>query len=102
MPQNEHERPLLQQARELADINGWLHYHPPQCQHARNESEAGFPDLILVRGDRLMAVEIKRPYPDKPTDAQMRWLRAIGMVKTADAYVLRPGPNLDDLAVVLK
>lgn len=97
---NEHEAPLLQAARDLAELHGWLHYHAPQCQHARG-SEPGFPDLILVRAPRLLAVEIKRPWPDKPREDQLRWLHALGEVRTADAYVLRPGPNYDDLGAIL-
>jgi len=98
---NAQERPLLAQARELADLNGWLHYHPPQCQHARN-SEPGFPDLILVRAPMLLAIEVKREKYDNPTEAQMAWLRSFSEVHRGESYVLRPGPDLDDLERILR
>lgn len=98
---NAAERPLLSQVRELADLNGWLHYHAPQCQHARL-SEPGFPDLILVRAPMLLAIEVKREPADRPTTEQMDWLRAISEVHRGESYVLRPGPNLDELVGILK
>lgn len=98
---DETQGPLLEAARHLADLHGWLHFHAPGCEHAR-ASEPGFPDLILVRAPVLLAVEIKRPKPDKPTAAQRHWLEALDAVRYAEAHVLRPGPNLDDLDGLLR
>ena len=97
---NATERPLLRAARELASLHGWLHYHAPQCQHART-SEPGFPDLLLVRAPLLLAVEIKAPR-EKPRAEQLRWLQELSGVRAAEAYVLRPGPSLDELEGLLR
>jgi hypothetical protein len=95
------EGPLLDSARRLAELHGWLHYHAPACEHAR-QAEPGFPDLVLVRAPVLLALELKRPRPDQPTAAQLRWLEAIDGVRYAEAHVVRPGPTLDELEGLLR
>jgi hypothetical protein len=53
---------------------GWESYHT----HDSRRSEAGFPDLVMLREmrdeARLVVAELKMP-GKKPTDAQMKWLR---------------------------
>ena len=99
---NQHEAPLLAGARNLGELHGWLHYHAPQCEHARNQSEPGFPDLILVRKPRLVALEIKRDPSDKPSPQQMWWLRELAEVRYAESFILRPGPTFDALEGILR
>ena len=49
------ERELLAAVIDLARLRRWLCYHTHDSRH----SAAGFPDLLLVRGRRLMAAELK-------------------------------------------
>lgn len=56
-------------------LNKWLVYHT----HDSRRSEAGFPDLVMVRGGRCVVAELKRE-GKAPTQAQREWLEALGKV----------------------
>lgn len=68
-----------------AQVLGWRAFHP----YDSRRSEAGFPDVTLVRGDRLLFVELKS-MKGKVTAAQQEWLDALDQVPGVDAYVWRP------------
>lgn len=78
---------------ELALHRGWLSYHT----HDSRRSAAGFPDLVLVRGDRLVAAELKSER-GRPTPEQRQWLAALGQVTTVDAHLWRPSswPDIEE------
>lgn len=78
-----------------AQVLGWRAFHP----YDSRRSEAGFPDVTLVRGDRLLFVELKS-MKGKVTGAQQEWLDALGQVPGVDAYVWRPD-QLDEILEVL-
>jgi hypothetical protein len=80
------EAELQANVLELAGLHGWLGYHT----HDSRRSAAGFPDLVLVRGDRLVFAELKRE-GRYPTPAQRTWLAALGAVTKIDAQLWRPG-----------
>lgn len=65
---------------------GWRVYHT----HDARRSHAGYPDLTLVRGKRLVFVEMKAP-KGKTTPEQDAWLAALAGAG-AECYVWR----LDD------
>jgi hypothetical protein len=67
-----------------AKRRGWLGYHT----HDSRKSEAGFPDLILLRETRIIAAELKAE-DGKTTAAQDKWLEAFMSAK-AEVYVWRP------------
>lgn len=76
------ERELQAAVIEAFRVSGWLtaHFRPCRTAHgwrtAVEGDGAGFPDLLAVRGDRLVAVEFKvarRPL----TAEQERWLRVL-------------------------
>lgn len=60
---------------QFACIHGWASFH----QYDSRRSEAGFPDLVLMRGPghavRLVVAELKLK-GKKPTAAQYAWLGA--------------------------
>jgi hypothetical protein len=58
---------------QLAKLRGWKVYHTWNSKH----SEAGFPDLLMLRGERIIAAELKRD-GKRPTPAQDEWLVAFG------------------------
>ena len=70
---------VLDAARKL----GWLAYHT----HDSRRSHAGYPDLTLVRGKRLICVEMKAP-KGKTTPEQDAWLAALAGAG-AECYVWR-------------
>ena len=62
-------------------------------------SQPGFPDLVAIRGRRLLALELKRA-DAKPTEDQYRWLQAFAMVPGVEAYVVRP-KDMDELTAIV-
>lgn len=84
------ENDLLSNVRQIAGLLGWFHYHT----HDSRRSEAGFPDLVLVRGDRLIFAELKSA-KGRLTPAQADWLKRLNAVapspgKTVEVYLWRP------------
>lgn len=88
------EKELLEQVRTLARMCGWLCYHT----YRSVRSEPGFPDLTLVRGRRLLFVELKSE-KGRVTEAQQQWLDALGQTGV-ETYVWRPR-DLDEIGRVL-
>lgn len=70
---------------DLAQWRGWRSYHT----HDSRRSSPGWPDLVLVRGDRLLAVELKTR-TGRVTADQRAWLAALGQVPGVEAFVWRP------------
>lgn len=86
---------------ELARILGWrsAHFRPAQTKHgwrtAVQGDGKGFPDLVLLRRDRVVIAELKVG-KNKPTDEQEAWLAA--WQKTgASVWVWTPDdwPNIE-------
>lgn len=78
------ETPFQGQVLQLAKLCGWLAYHT----HDSRRSEAGFPDLVLVRGGTLLYRELKRN-TTYPTPAQREWISRLKEAG-ADVAVWRP------------
>lgn len=78
------EDELQAAAVALAKANGWLVYHT----HDSRRSAAGFPDLVLLRGGRLMFVELKAA-KGKLSDDQKTWLAALEGVAGVAVYCWR-------------
>lgn len=57
---------------DLARATGWLVYHTHDSRH----SAKGFPDLVLLRGDRVIFAELKTDV-GRLTAEQLRWLDAL-------------------------
>ncbi len=49
------EAQLERTVKDLAERMGWLYYHTHRSQH----SPAGFPDCVMLRGDRQVVAELK-------------------------------------------
>ena len=70
---------------EYAKLMGWKHYHT----HDSRRSAPGFPDLILLRPPRMIAIELKSEKGQPPTMAQREWLEAFAACQVP-TYVWRP------------
>ena len=92
----ESERELQTAVLKLAKLHGWTAYHTFDSRR----SAPGFPDLILLRGERCLALELKSE-TGKATDEQLAWLRAFARVRFVDAAIVRPAPTLDELELML-
>ena len=81
--------------RGLAPTLGW------KCQwHWRSfHSPAGWPDLVMVRGKRVIVAELKIP-PDKVTSAQAEWLQIWVDTEKAEVYVWTPD-DFDEIVEIL-
>jgi hypothetical protein len=64
---------------------GWLCYHT----HDSRKSEPGFPDLVMVRGERLLIVELKAAN-GRFSDAQREWLAAFDLVPGVETCRWKP------------
>ena len=49
------EKQFESQVKDLAKMFGWLYYHTWRSFH----SPAGFPDCVMVRGNRTSFAELK-------------------------------------------
>jgi hypothetical protein len=72
------ERQFERAVVEYAELNHWLVYHTFDSRR----SNAGFPDLVLVRHDRLIFAELKSE-KGRLSPAQVEWLRALHTVELA-------------------
>ena len=79
---------LLRQAVvDAARLRGWRVYFSWSSLH----SPAGFPDLVCVKGDRLVFLELKNVRRDL-TEHQRDWLADLAHVERVEAYgPVRPG-----------
>ncbi len=78
------EADWLAWVRQLARLNGWTSYHT----HDSRRSDAGFPDLVLVRPPELVIAELKTE-GGRVTVAQDCWLAAL-QACGIEAQVWRP------------
>ena len=77
------------QVLQLAKLMRWRCYHT----HDSRRSEAGFPDLTLVRGGRLIFAELKAE-KGKVTGSQQAWLTDLKDTG-AEVYLWRPSDWVD-------
>lgn len=83
------EAELLAKVRGLAAAFGWMAYHT----HDSRRSEPGFPDVVMVRGHRVLYRELKTRR-GRVTPVQSAWLGAL-LDAGCDAGVWRPGDLFD-------
>jgi VRR-NUC domain-containing protein len=72
------EKQFMAAVIEMAQMLGWLIYHT----HNSRRSEAGFPDIVCVRRDRVLFVELKTE-KGRLSEEQERWLSALGLAGAA-------------------
>lgn len=82
-PDRQTEREFQREVVKRALLFGWKVYHT----YDSRRSAAGFPDLVMVRGDRLIFAELKTE-EGKLSEDQEKWLTALA--KTGQAEVWRP------------
>lgn len=80
MTEAELQKAILDAARQF----GWLVYHT----HDSRRSQAGFPDLVMVKGSRIIFAELKAE-KGRLSPAQLTWINALQNTY-AEVYVWRP------------
>lgn len=88
------EADFMRQVTDLATLLGyvWCHFRPAMTSKGYRTPVSGplgkgWPDLVLVRGERIIFAELKRDGA-KPTPEQVDVLRTLA--KTGEAYVWQP------------
>lgn len=84
-PRQRREAAFQKSVEDLLTLKRWRIYH---TRNSRG-SHPGFPDIIAVRGSRLLALELK-VYPNRPTKAQIDWLEALNGVEGCEGRVCYP------------
>jgi hypothetical protein len=90
------ESDLLDAITEAATFCGWRWFHLANDQRTVFRGHVGWPDLFMVKGSRVLALELKRQ-GNKPTGSQTAWLDALNQT-SIQAHVIYP----DDLDTVLE
>ncbi len=79
------EKSWQEHIRQLARTFNWAYYHTWRSQH----SPSGFPDCVLVRGERCIFAELKVE-GGKPTQTQQEWLDVLRAVPGIEVYIWTP------------
>jgi hypothetical protein len=84
------------QVVDLAKLRGWW------VRHVRDErgNQAGWPDLTLIRGHRLVLAELKRE-DGRVRPSQAEVLGLLHGVRSVESWLWRPS-NWPELEAVLK
>ena len=93
-PQSEAE--FQAQVIRLAKAFDWRYYHTFDSR----ASVPGFPDLVLVRADRLIFAELKGRR-GRVRAEQQRWLTDLRRTRKCEVYVWRPA-DMKQIASVLR
>ena len=99
------EQAFSEQVYDLAARNKWRTYHARPGQTGggkwatQMQGDVGFPDWVLVRGDRLIFAELKTD-TGKVTDGQIEWLAVLNEVEQVTAQLWRPH-DFDTIADLL-
>jgi hypothetical protein len=79
------EKAFQAQVLQLAQACGWKYYHP----YDSRRSVAGYPDITLVRANRLLLVELKTER-GRMSSAQQSWREALLATGKVEYYLWRP------------
>jgi hypothetical protein len=99
------EAEFQRQVLDIAKLFRWTvaHFRPAQTSRGwRTPVSAdgkGFPDLCMVRGDRIVFAELKREKA-KLTDEQVGWIKLLQQTQ-AEVYVWYP-LEIDQIAELLR
>ena len=79
------EKTLMESVIEIAEDSGWSVYHT----HDSRRSQAGFPDLTLVRSGEIIFAELKSQ-KGRIKKEQQEWLDRLRENRHVDVYLWRP------------
>ncbi len=91
------EKQFEQQVKDLAKIFHWLYYHTWRSIH----SPAGFPDCVMVRGNRIIMAELKSE-KGKVSTSQQEWLDALKETSVEVFLWYSSDETLEKIAEVLR
>ena len=101
------EKEFLEQVLALGKLYHW------RCAHFRHALQrdgkyltpvqadgAGFPDLVMVRDERVVWAELKSE-KGRVSDRQLEWIKALAKAKQKEVYVWRPS-QWEELEEILR
>jgi len=88
------EKEFQSMVEDIAELRGWTFYH------TRNSigSQKGFPDLVMLRGEREVVAELKSQ-KGKISEEQKDWLEKYKLVG-AEVFLWRPS-DIRDIEEIL-
>lgn len=91
------EAAVQKQVQETLTMYGWWWYHAPNNRPGQNGKVqrivSGFPDIIAVRGTRIVLAELKKE-TGHTTDDQDAVLAMFELTGKVEVWVVRPS-NMD-------
>lgn len=90
------EKEFLGMVLRYARLRGWLAIH----HFDSRRSQRGFPDVLAVRGGRIVALELKTER-GRVTEDQREWIRRLGECAGVEARIVRPS-DWDEVLELLK
>ena len=100
------EENFLSQIQYLAHMFGWrvAHFRPARTKYGWRTAiagdGAGFPDICMVKGKRIIFAELKSE-TGKVHPNQQQWLDALSTTGKVEVYLWRPS-QFDDIVEVLR
>ena len=100
------EEDFFQQILDLAHIFGWrvAHFRPARTKYGWRTAVAGdgagFPDCVMIRGERIIFAELKSE-KGKPSEKQQEWLDALESTRKVEVYLWRPH-QIEEIAEILR
>lgn len=88
------EKALQKAVEDMLTLYGWKWFHAPDNKPSATTGRVqkivpGFPDLIAIRGTRIIVLENKRE-TEQPREDQEAWLLAFMRTGKVETYVIRP------------
>lgn len=89
------EADLLREVMRYAKLTGWYVYRPQLSKHlaVRKAGGQGWPDLMLIRRGRLLAVELKSEHGELSKE-QKEVLVMLHEVPGVETFVFRPSDRV--------
>lgn len=89
------EDDLLTTVATRLTLGRWRWHHIRRSDRAVQQGDPGWPDIVAVRGDTLLAAELKGPAGRYET-GQHEWLEAFSQVTRVDIATWRP-QDIDEI-----
>lgn len=87
------ERAVQKAVEDMLTLYGWKWFHAPDNKPSAaghvQKIISGFPDIIAVRGTRIVVIENKKEL-EHPREDQEAWLLAFKRTGKVETHIIRP------------
>jgi|PlaIllAssembly_1097288.scaffolds.fasta_scaffold219083_3 hypothetical protein len=88
------EDELLTHVLDIAWLYKWRRYHVRNSKQGIIQGETGFPDVVLVKRERLLFIELKKQ-DGRTSPDQRAWIADLLAVPGIETFIWRPSDWLD-------